>query len=242
TIRSSYLSTATVLKSTLTSAIAVVSKLGLGSGNPVVSTLTSLAAAIKTDDTTTVSTDAQKFSIRAISDASITGSNISGSAGKLTLLFDKKNEDLAEGKSVTFTIELYNATDGVSITVPVKLNGASLLEDLKAAVVGDWIVGNMESGTIYDLELKVGGTGVYRIAATSCATGLPPVAGKCEYKMTWSIVKNGSEYILYDYGFWHPAYNDPAIVRRGPLTLPVNRYEVFNLANPPVVGVRYTKL
>ncbi|MDO8907798.1 MAG: hypothetical protein Q7W55_04770 [Pseudohongiella sp.] len=241
-IRNDYLSAASRLKSALTTASSIVQKLPFISNSAIASAVSGLAADIKTDDIRTITGEAHKFSIRAISDASVSGSTIATGAGVITLLFDKKNEELAEGKSVQFTIELYNSADGISITVPVILRGASMLEDLKRAALGNWKVTNLESGTTYDLVMLSDGKGYYKVpnSGTYCPNNpKPPVAGFCEYSMTWTISKLGDKYVLNDYGFWHPAYNDIAIVNRTALSLPLTGFDIISLSGTP--GVRYVK-
>jgi len=249
TIRSSYVSTATSLKSTVAGAISMAGKLGFSAGSSVISSLNTLAASIKTDDTSTVSTDGHKFSIRSISDTSISGSTVDTGTGTLTLLFDKKNEDLAEGKNTSFTIELYNSVDGITITVPVKMNGASLLEDLMLAVLGNWTVQPRGREDIFQLELKAGGTGVYKLPLTADTNGFfycpntgPPIKGICEYSISWSISRVGSKYVLIDSGFFHPAYTDTRITDRSGLTLPVTGFTVYDIGNPDSVSIRFIKL
>ena len=181
-VRGDFLSASATVKATLERLNSLLTSLGFSATNRLVVTVKSLLARVKTDDTRQVFDNSHKFSIRSISDSRVSGSVLTSASGALTLLLDRKDLDMAEGQSISFTLELYNATDDVSLRVPVKLNGASLLEDLKLAVVGRWKVTRTDNGTVYDLELRQGGTGVYLLPGETCPNGVKTATG-CEYKV-----------------------------------------------------------
>lgn len=239
-VRGDFLSASASVKAALERLKGLLTSLGFSASSRLQVTVKNLMTRLKTDDSQQISNNSHKFAIRAISDSRVSGSVLSSPSGALTLLLDRKDTDMAEGQSISFTLELYNATDDVSLRVPVKLNGASLLEDLKLAVVGRWKVTRTDNGTVYDLELRQGGTGVYLLPGPTCPNGVTTPTG-CEYKTTWSITKSGTKYLLFDHGFWHPGYNDPAIGDRTSLTLPLTGFVTHEIGNVANVAIRYVK-
>ncbi|MES3007086.1 MAG: hypothetical protein V4751_04865 [Pseudomonadota bacterium] len=239
-VRGDFLSASTTVKASLERLKSLLTSLGFSASSRLQVTVKNLMTRLKTDDSQQISTNSHKFSIRAISDSRVSGSVLTSASGALTLLLDRKDTDMPEGQSISFTIELYNSVDDVSIKVPVKLNGASMLEDLKLAVVGRWKVTRTDNGTVYDLELRQGGTGVYLLPGPTCPNGVTTPTG-CEYKTTWTITKSGTKYLLFDHGFWHPGYNDPALGDRTSLTLPLTGFVTHEIGNVANVAIRYVK-
>jgi hypothetical protein len=239
-IRTDFLAASATVKASLERLNSLLTSLGFSSSNRLVSSVKSLLGRLKTDDRLQVSDNAHKFSVRSISDNRVSASVLPSATGTLTLLIDRKDTDMPEGQSISFTIELYNSAEDVSIRVPIKLNGASLLEDLKLAVLGRWKVTRTDNGTVYDLELRQGGTGVYLLPGPTCPNGTVTATG-CEYKTTWNITKSGSKYLLFDHGFWHPGYNDTSIGDRTSLTLPLTGFVIHEIGNVTNVSIRYTK-
>lgn len=242
-VRNDYISTSTRLRNALQSAVAMLQKIGFSSTNSAIVSLNSLIGRIKTDDTLKRTDQAHKYTIRSITDSRISGSVVSTRPGTVTLLFDKKDEELPEGRSVSFSIELYNSTDDVSIFVPIKLNGVSLIDDLKEAVLGTWTVVRVDTPGNYKMVILAGGTGKYVIptnAQNECPNGTK-VGIDCEYKITWTVEKYKDRYIFVDRGFFHPAYHDPAITERSGLTLPLTGFTLYGTGHPESVGIRFWK-
>lgn len=247
-VHSDFLSASAIVKTSLDRLNGMLASLGFSSSNRLVSSVKNLLAKLKTNDRKQVTDNAHKFVIRAVSDSRVSASLLPSSAGTLTLLLDRKDTDMPEGQSISFTIELYNSADDITIKVPIKLSGASMLEDLKLAVVGEWSVTRYENGTVaavYQLEMRAGGTGVYQvpvpIGRSDCPNGGVLTAAGCEYKTSWSITKVGSNYLLYDYGFFHPGYNDPALGSRTHITLPLTGFVTHEIGNVANVVLRYVK-
>lgn len=239
-VRGDFRAASTAVKATVDQLSALLTSLGFSASNKLMIAVKALQTKLKTTDTQQLSTNTPKYVIRAISDNRVSGSVLPSTNGGLTLLLDRKDTDMPDGQSISFTMELYNATDDVSIRVLVKLSGASPLEDLKLAAVGLWTVTRTDSGVVYEMQLNAGGKGVYRLPGTSCPNGVVRPTG-CEYDITWTITKSGNNYLLNEYGFWHPAYNDVAIVGRTPVTLPLTGFVIHDVGNVNAVGIRYVK-
>lgn len=239
-VRSDFLAASATVKASLERLNSLLTSLGFSSSNRLVSSVKNLLGRLKTDDRLQVTDNSHRFTVRRISDSRVSASVLPSATGTLTLLLDRKDTDMPEGQSISFTLELYNSADDVSVSVPVKLNGASLLEDLKLAAAGKWTVTRLDSGVVYDMELRAGGTGVYRLPGPTCPNGTLTSSG-CEYRITWSVTKVGCTYVLNDFGFWHPAYNDTAIVGRSGITLPLTGFVIHEIGNVTNATVRYAK-
>ncbi len=242
-VRTDFLSASVALRSAISSMATLLTKFGALLPSAAMTAVNDLLVRIKTDDTARISDTAHKFVVRSVSNPLIRGSVVATKLGMLTLKFDKTDEVMVPSKNVTFLVELYNSADDVSITVAVKLNGDSMLEDLKLAVLGNWIVYRIETDTIYTMELLAGGTGFYLLPKerdASCPNGVARSAFMCEYRINWFIrtvtdTKNGDQYYLQEEGFWHPGFSG---LNRSPLTLPLFRFET---GEPGAPVVRYTK-
>lgn len=243
-VRSDYVSTSTRLKNALQNAVGLLlQKLGFSPTNSAVVALNSLIGRVKTDDTFKRTDMAHKYTIRSITDSRIKASVVSTRPGTVTLLFDKLDEEIPEGRSVSFSIELYNSTDDVSITVPIKLNGASLIDDLKEAALGTWTVIHYTIPGNAKMHLFAGGTGKYVIMPDDqgrCVNGTK-VGIECEYKITWTVEKYKDRYVLVDRGFFHPGYEDFAITERSALTLPISGFTAYGVGHPESPVIRYYK-
>lgn len=91
------------------------------------------------------------------------------------------------------------------------------------------------------MELKTGGVGVYRVGGKECVTSwriagwdepLPAYWSPSSSRLRPLGVTPGC--ILYDTGFWHPAYN--GLVRSN-LQFPVTGFEKYDLGGPFDSGI-----
>ena len=144
-------------------------------------------------------------------------------------------------QSVTATIKKFNGTD-VSGSPLVFISASDSTAFYKAAVVGNWKVSNAETPNKppYDLVLYANGTGTY-----TGENGQPPFPNG-GYGMSWSITRSNGKYYLFDYGFWHPGFNQFRKIDTGlpheNLTSPVILFKTYNnLGNGLVEGLTYTK-
>jgi hypothetical protein len=107
---------------------------------------------------------------------------------------------------------------------------ADSTEIYKAAALGWWTVNHYDPNnpsTSYQVELFANGTGTYHIPNNSTT-----------YPTNWYISKVGNEYRLFEYGFWHPAYNT---LSRDKLLYPVTTFKVYANFDPNFVSQVYIK-
>lgn len=100
----------------------------------------------------------------------------------------------------------------------------------EAACIGWWTVKGYDPNnptTTYNLELSSNGGGTYHIP------GSPTT-----YSTRWEIKKVGTEYRLYESGFWHPAYDG---LTRDRLTYPVTIFKTYANFDPNFVSQEYIK-
>ena len=121
-----------------------------------------------------------------------------------------------------FTYRAVNAAgDSANAKVQVSVDLAPVYE---AAVLGTWKVTYTNTGPQppyeYTMVLSQGGSGYYMVDTVS-------------YPIRWEIERDSEGYKLYDYGFWHFAFD---ALPRTPLTLPVTQFSRLNHQREPVEG------
>lgn len=108
-------------------------------------------------------------------------------------------------------------------------------EIYKAAAIGSWTVSAAAypNDPPYNLELYAGNAGNYIGQG-----GQPfPNGG---YIVTWTISKVDNKYYLYEYGFWHPAFNG---LPRDNLTFPITYFKTYSDGGNGLVETQtYTKM
>lgn len=115
-------------------------------------------------------------------------------------------------------------------------------EIYRAAAIGSWTVSNLAypSDAPYDLELYSDGTGNYIGQG-----GQPfPNGG---YSITWTVTKFNYKYYIYDYGFWHPGYNQFRVIGNNlpneSLTYPITFFKTYDDAGSgPGEALTFTKI
>ncbi len=119
-----------------------------------------------------------------------------------------------------FTYRAVNAAgDSANAKVQVSVDLTPVYEE---AALGTWSVtySNTEPVYNYTMVLSRGGTGYY-------------IADTVSYPIRWEIERDSEGYKLYDYGFWHFAFDR---LPRTPLTLPITQYSRLNHQGQPVEG------
>jgi hypothetical protein len=144
---------------------------------------------------------------------------------------------LVKGKQAT--LEATNLQTGVKRSIVLSVADVGCSAALKAqfatAVLGNWKV-TKPPDAVYDMELKTGGVGVYRVGGKEYVTSWRIAGWDEPLPAYWSPSSSPLRplgvtpgCILYDTGFWHPAYN--GLVRSN-LQLPVTGFEKYDLGGP----------
>lgn len=109
------------------------------------------------------------------------------------------------------------------------------LELYKKAVVGKWSVTHYDPSnpsSTYEFELFAGGSGRYSFVNTD-------EGNIVYYPTTWTVSKNtNGGYVLYEVGFFHPAYN---YLRRDRLTYPLTSFKTYANFDDSFVSQVFTK-
>jgi len=101
----------------------------------------------------------------------------------------------------------YRAVNAAGRSEPAMVDVSIDMSPLyEAAAVGTWSVVSPDSS--YTMILIAGGTGYYAV-------------DDINYPIRWSISRDGDGYKLYEYGFWHYAFD---AVPRTALTLPITSF------------------
>lgn len=98
------------------------------------------------------------------------------------------------------------------------------------AAVGRWTVKGYDPNnpsTTYTLDLSADGSGIYHVPENSTP-----------YRVSWHIERSGKEYRLYEYGFWHPAYDR---LTREKLAYPLKPFKVYGNFDPNFVVQIFSK-
>lgn len=112
-------------------------------------------------------------------------------------------------------------------TVQADIDSTQIYEE---ACLGFWsVVGYEDSkpGGSYKMELLPGGKGLYHMPDN-----------KTTYEIKWKITKKGGQYRMYEWGFWHPAYD---FSPRERLKYPVKSFKTYSNFEPGVIIQEFIK-
>lgn len=129
---------------------------------------------------------------------------------------------------IDFIAEINNGIEVQNMSARITASIDST-EIYKKASLGFWTVNGYDPNnptTTYTLELREDGSGLYHVGEGGV------------YLVRWDVVRTETGYKLFEWGFWHPAYD---FLDREDLTFPITQFKTYSNFDPDFVSQIFIK-